>query len=209
MIRKGLISFLDRLVSVHIYINILLERRLKTVFHLSRSDTHRLSTYRKSTWNFITLGISFLALHYPCSSISTIPFTTFNLHHLSKRYLVTVPYHSRIFFFSFFFFSYPFTRTPPLHCVFPPNSKTKGRLEREPVKMGEPWRGSTRHNRSCRSSALIWERTKQPNCGRNAAAINRTVRWSRTSSQSVQPENWGGGHWVFHVVRTRGACTRT
>lgn len=104
MIRKGLISFLDRLVSVHIYINILLERRLKTVFHLSRSDTHRLSTYRKSTWNFITLGISFLALHYPCSSISTIPFTTFNLHHLSKRYLVTVPYHSRIFFFSFFLF---------------------------------------------------------------------------------------------------------
>lgn len=127
MIRKGLISFLDRLVSVHIYINILLERRLKTVFHLSRSDTHRLSTYRKSTWNFITLGISFLALHYPCSSISTIPFTTFNLHHLSKRYLVTVLYHSRIFFFSFFLFL-PIHSYSTLALRFSPQFKNEGTL---------------------------------------------------------------------------------
>lgn len=171
MVRNQTYNFID-----------IFERKSKT-YHclplIEAKRTHRLSIYMyimNSTRLETSLHLQFHFLHY-----TSFPFVYIII---SRTINLRFSRSSRIFFFLFF----SLVLSPIAWLVFA-NAKSE-EISNENWELPSPWRGPTQHRvRSCRSSALIWERTKQPNCGRNASAINRTVRWSRTSSQSVEAEN--------------------
>lgn len=173
MVRNQTYNFID-----------IFERKSKTYHCLPLIEvkrTHRLFIYiyiMNSTRLETSLHLQFHFLHYTSyPSVCIIISRTINLR-FSRS--------SGIFFFFFLFLSLVLS---PIARLVLANAKSE-EISNENWELTSPWRGPTQHRvRSCRSSALIWERTKQPNCGRNASAINRTVRWSRTSSQSVEAEN--------------------